>query len=71
MVQIIKYFCDTCKKECLTNEGLSTFAGFVIKMNEKLESQQLGFKGEYCGQCSETILEFIKKLKDAEDTSKS
>ena len=70
MVQKIYYFCDNCEKECQVLEGLATFAGYVVKMNEKLEKKQVGFEGHYCSVCTEKILEFTNKLKNAKDTGK-
>ena len=63
MTQQIKYFCDTCGKECLPSEGLGTFAGFIAKITSKLEKHQHKFAGDYCFECSEVILNFIVALK--------
>ena len=63
-MQVIKYFCDICGKECLPQDGLGTFAGFLVKMNEKLEKKQVGFEGHYCDGCIEKLLDFINELKN-------
>ena len=63
-MQITRYFCDICEKECLVKDGLGTFAGFTVKMNEKLEAQRIGFEGHYCNECLEKMLEFTNSLKE-------
>ena len=71
MVQVIQYFCNSCKTECLPREGLATFAGFMVKIDaEKLEPKNVGFEGHYCKDCIEKILQFINDLKNAEDSSR-
>jgi len=68
MTQIVKYFCDVCLKECLINDGLGTFAGFIVKLNPELKPQRLGFEGHYCFECAEKIIEFIDQLKNGPDS---
>jgi len=67
MTQKIYYFCDNCEKECFPQEGLGTFVGFIVKIDEKLEKKQIGFEGHYCYKCAEKIMEFTKELKNAEN----
>ena len=68
-MEIVKYFCDTCKNECLPQEGMGNFTGVIAKMNEKLEKQRLGFSGHYCAKCSEMLLQFISELKNAQNSN--
>lgn len=65
MTQIIKYFCDICQIECTPQKGLATFAGFLMKLNEKLEMEKVGFEGHYCPEDTEKILLFISEIKNA------
>ena len=58
------YFCDADGKEFNPEEGISTIAAMIPKMNVKLEKQRLTFEGNYCGSCSELILNFIATLKN-------
>ena len=58
------YFCDADGKEFDPKEGLSSLLAVIPKMNDKLEKQQLTFNGNYCGSCSELILNFIATLKN-------
>ena len=62
MVQKIQYFCDICQKECLVQDGLGTFSGFIVKMNTDLKAENVGFTGHYCNECCEKILNFIGEL---------
>ena len=63
------YFCDVCKQECLPKDGIATFVGFIVKINDKLEQQRVGFEGHYCKLCSEHILDFITTLNHAENNN--
>lgn len=62
-MQQIKYFCDTCEKECLPTKGLFTLAGFLMKTNAKFEKQKLTSQQDFCFECSEVVLKFISELK--------
>ena len=64
MVQKIQFFCDTCGRECLTSEGLGSFAGYIIKLDKELQPQNLQFQGHYCNECVDKILIFINTLKE-------
>lgn len=70
MTQKIQYFCNSCDKECLPQDGLATFAGFLVRVNERLESKPVGFEGHYCKECADKILQFINDLKNAKDSSR-
>ena len=63
-MQQVRYFCDSCSVECFVKDGLGTFAGFIVKINDKLEPQRLGFEGHYCNICAEEILKFISQAKE-------
>lgn len=65
----LQYFCDSCKKECQSNEGLMTFAGFLIKMTPDLKAQKLSVIEHYCRECSELILRFIEEMKNESGTA--
>ena len=58
------YFCDADGKEFPLKEGIATIAVMLPKMNEKLEAQKLTFEGNFCGKCSELIMQFIHSLKE-------
>ena len=63
MTQQLKYFCDSCERECLPEEGVSTFAGALSRLSVNLEKQVYKFAQDYCSECSEVILNFISELK--------
>lgn len=70
MTQKVYYFCNCCDKECLPKDGLGTFAGFIIRLDNELKPRQMAFEGHYCSECIEKILNFIASIKtDAEDTN--
>lgn len=58
------YFCDADGKEFDPKEGIGTIAVMIPKINEKLQSQKLTFEGNFCGKCSELIMQFIGTLKN-------
>ena len=58
------YFCDADGKEFSPKEGIATIAVMIPKMNEKVEGKKLAFEGNFCGKCSELIMQFIQSLKE-------
>jgi hypothetical protein len=58
------FYCDADGKEFNPEEGISTIAVMIPKVNEKLESQKLTFEGNFCARCSELIMQFIATLKN-------
>ena len=58
------YFCDVDGKEFFPKEGIATIAVMIPKMNEKLQAQKLAFEGNFCGKCSELIMQFVQSLKE-------
>ena len=66
-MQQIRYFCDSCGAECFVKDGLGTFAGFLVKISDKLEPQRVGFEGHYCSVCTEKILKFFSQ-ENAQDS---
>ena len=58
------YFCDADGKKFDPSEGIATIGVMLPKINEKLETQKLTFEGNFCGKCSELIMQFIYSLKE-------
>ena len=63
-MEVIKYFCDCCSRECLPNEGMGQIGGALMKMNDKLEPKRLVINGHYCSDCISKVLDFIFAMKD-------
>lgn len=63
----IIFNCDICGNEFPPQE-YSFLTGQIIKMNEKLEKQNIIFEGHYCGVDTNKLLEEVTKLKNATQT---
>lgn len=69
-MKTIKLFCDICQKECFINEGMGSLAGAIIKLDAQLKKRPLEFQQDFCPECCEVILNFLKEFKEnAKDNS--
>ena len=67
----IQYFCDICKIECQSNEGLGTLAGFLIKITSDLKPQRLNSGQHLCHTCFGLVLKFLEELKNEHKSRES
>lgn len=62
----IKCFCDICGKQFPDNlQEFSQFTGAIIKLDAKMNPNQLRFSADYCDTCTKSVLEFIDKLHES------
>lgn len=63
----LQYFCDSCGKECLRQDGMGQLGGVIIRMNIEMKKENYVFGQHFCSECTETLLNFVLELKNAKN----